>query len=159
MALFALAYSSHLLWYWPLGKTWYHHTSLSSAPLSQELPILPNIFPRKGKGNHGADSTKCFWLPSSLIMPSSIQIRFEDEARWRKVWLFTRNCFHVEFLEFQSYSRHRNHFDVCSKQTHSEENQVIPMKRLSEMMETFCFYFDEKYEVTFGWSQKVEISI
>jgi len=44
MALFALAYSSHLLWYWPLRKTWYHHTSLSSAPLSQELLILPNSF-------------------------------------------------------------------------------------------------------------------
>jgi len=32
----------------PLGKTWYRHTSLSSAPLSQGLPILPDIFPRKG---------------------------------------------------------------------------------------------------------------
>ena len=42
--LFALAYSSHLLWFWPLGKTWYHHTSLSSASLSQRLPILLDIF-------------------------------------------------------------------------------------------------------------------
>ena len=38
--------------------------------------------------------------------------------------------------------------------THSDKIQVIPMERFSEMMETFCFYFDEKYEVTFGWSQK-----
>jgi hypothetical protein len=29
----------------------------------------------------------CFGeLPSSLIMPPSIQIRFGDEAKWRKVW-------------------------------------------------------------------------
>ena len=32
------------------------------------------------------------------------------------------SCFHAEFVEFQSYSRHRNHFDIDSKQTHSEEN-------------------------------------
>lgn len=141
MALFALAYSSHILWYWPLGRTEYHHTSLSSALLSQELPILPDIFPRNGKGNHEADSTRCFWLPSSLIMPPGMQIRFGDEAMWRKIWLFTKNCFHDEFLEFQSYSRYRNHFDVCSKQTHSEENQVIPIERFSDVMKTFCFDF------------------
>jgi len=64
-------------------------------------------------------------------------------------------------LEFQSYSRHKNHFDVCSKQTHSEEIQMIPMERFSEVMKTFGFGFGfgEKYEVTFGWSQKFGISI
>jgi hypothetical protein len=44
------------------------------------------------------------------------------------------SCFHAEFVEFQSYSRHRNHFDIDSKQTHSEEIQVIPMERFSEVM-------------------------
>jgi len=48
-----------------------------------------------------------------------------------------RSCFHVEILEFQSYSRHRNHFDIDSKQTHSEEIQVIPMKMFSDVMKTF----------------------
>ena len=48
-----------------------------------------------------------------------------------------RSCFHVEILEFQSYSRHRNHFDIDSKQTHSEEIQVIPMERFSEVMKLF----------------------
>ena len=38
------------------------------------------------KGNHGASSTRCFWLPPSLIMPPSIQFGFGDEAMWRKVW-------------------------------------------------------------------------
>jgi hypothetical protein len=33
------------------------------------------------------------------------------------------------------------------------------MERFSDVMKTFCFDFGEKYEVTFGWSQKVEISI
>jgi hypothetical protein len=62
-------------------------------------------------------------------------------------------------LEFQSYSRRKNHFDIDSKQTHSEGIQVIPMERFSDVMKNFCFDFGEKYEVTFGWSQKVEISI
>jgi hypothetical protein len=37
--------------------------------------------------------------------------------------------------------------------------QVIPMERFSEVMKTFGFDFGEKYEVTFGWSQKFGISI
>ena len=56
-------------------------------------------------------------------------------------------------MEFQSYSRHKNHFDIDSKQTYSEEIQVIPMERLSEVMKTFCFDFGEKYEVT-SWLVK-----
>jgi hypothetical protein len=138
MALFALAYSSHLLWYWPLGKTWYHHTSLSPAPLSQELPILPNSFLEK---ESWSQLYQMFLIAPSLIMPASIQFGIGDEAMWRKIWLFTRSCFHVEFLEFQSYSRYRNHFDIDSKQTHSAEIQVIPMERFSEVMKTFCFDF------------------
>jgi len=69
----------------------------------------------------------------------------------------TRSCFYVEILEFQSYSRHRNHFDIDSKQTHSKEIQVIPMERFSEVMKTFCFAFDEKYKVTLGWSKRFKI--
>jgi hypothetical protein len=68
----------------------------------------------------------------------------------------TNSCFYAEILEFQSYSRHRNHFDIDSKQTHSEEIQVISInKRFSEVMKTFCFAFGEKHEVTFGWSKMV----
>jgi len=44
-------------------------------------------------------------------------------------------------LEFQSYSRHRNHFDIGFKQTRSEEIQVIPMDRFLEVMKTFLFCF------------------
>jgi hypothetical protein len=65
-----------------------------------------------------------------------------------------RSCFHAEILEFQSYSRHRNHFYIDSKQTRSEKIQMIPMKRFSKVMKTFCFAFGEKYEVAFGWSKK-----
>ena len=63
----------------------------------------------------------------------------------------TRSCFHAEILEFQSYSRHKNHFDIDSKQTYSEEIQVIPIEGFSEVMKNFCFDFGEKYEMTSGW--------
>jgi hypothetical protein len=69
----------------------------------------------------------------------------------------TRSCFHAEILEFQSYSRHKNHFDIDSKQTYSKKIQVIPMKRFSEVMKTFCIDFGEKYEVTLGWSKRFKI--
>jgi hypothetical protein len=44
---FALAYSSHLLWSWPLEKTWYHHTSLSSILYLKGCQLCPTFF-RKG---------------------------------------------------------------------------------------------------------------
>jgi hypothetical protein len=47
------------------------------------------------------------------------------------------SCFHVEFLEFQSYSRHRNHFDISLKQTRYEEIQMIPMDKFSEVTKTY----------------------
>jgi hypothetical protein len=49
----------------------------------------------------------------------------------KKIWLFKTSCFHGEFFEFQSYSKHKNHFDFGLKQTYSEEIQVIPMDRSS----------------------------
>jgi len=46
---FALAYSSHILWSWPLGRTWCHHTSLSPAFYLKGCQFfLPGIFLRKG---------------------------------------------------------------------------------------------------------------
>ena len=41
---FALAYLSHLLWSWPLEKTWYHHTSLSSALYLKGCQFCPTFF-------------------------------------------------------------------------------------------------------------------
>jgi hypothetical protein len=54
---------------------------LSLKPLSEEISSLTQHFLFSYKGNHGANPM-CFGeLLSSLIMPPSIQIRFEDEAR------------------------------------------------------------------------------
>ena len=150
--LFALAYSSHLLWSWPLGRTWYHHTSLSSIPLSQGLPILPDSFLRKVIIEPALPEV--FDCPPAWSCPqvfnSGLGMRL-CEGRFDKELLSCRF-----FLEFQSYSRHRNHFDIDSKQTHSEEIQVIPMERFSEVMNLLSWFW-WKYEVTFGWSKWFKI--
>jgi len=63
------------------------------------------------------------------------------------------------FWNFKAIPRTEIILTSIQSRTHSDKIQVIPMKRFLEMMENFCFDFGEKYEVTFGWSQKVEISI
>jgi hypothetical protein len=86
-----------------------------------------------------------FWIAPQLDhTPQVFNLGFFLEMRLceRRFRLFTRSCFHVEFfffLEFQSYSRHKNHFDISLKQTCSEEIQVIPMDKFSKLMKTFCF--------------------
>ena len=123
-------------------------------PLSQGLLILTGIFLRKGIMEPTLPGV--FLLPPSLIMPPSIQFGFRDKVMWRKVWqgvVFMQN-----FLEFQSYSKHRNHFDIDSKQTHYEEIQVILMERFSKVMKTLCFAFWRKCEVMFGWSKTMVLN-
>jgi hypothetical protein len=147
--LFALAYSSHLLWSWPLERIWYHHTSLSSAPLSQGLPILPDIFLRKGIME---PTLPCIFLfPLSLIMPSSIQFGFGDEAIWRKVWQWV--VFMQKFWNFKAIP------DTKIILT-SIQSKLILKKFKWTLWRGFqkwwkLFDFGEKYEVTSGWSQKV----
>jgi len=45
---FSLAYSSHLLWSWPLGRAWYHHTSLSSTLYLKGYQFCQAFCLRKG---------------------------------------------------------------------------------------------------------------
>ena len=46
-----------------------------------------------------------------------------------------------KFLEYQSYSRHKNPFDIDSKRTHSKKIQVNPIERFLEVMKRFLFCF------------------
>jgi hypothetical protein len=80
---FALAYSSYILWSWPLGKIWCYHTSLSSTLDLKSCQFCPIIL-RKGIMEPALPCI--FRLPPSLIMPPSVQFGFGDEAMWRKVW-------------------------------------------------------------------------
>jgi len=115
------------------------------------------------KGNRGASSARCFWLPPSLIMPPSIQIMFGDEDMWKKVWLFTRSCFHAEFLEFQSYSTNRNHFDIDSKQNSFWQNSSDSYGEVFRCDENFCFDFwwkiwSDIWLVIKGWNFNLRVN-
>jgi len=141
--LFAFAYSSLILWSWPLERAWYHYTSSFSNLYLKGCQLCPTFcFLRKGWSQPYYVFLDC---PTAWSCPPkcSIWVFFSDEAKWKKVWLFKRNCFQVEILKFQSYSKHRNHFDIGLKQTRYEEIQVVPIDRFSEVMKTFCFVFGE----------------
>jgi len=92
-------------------------------------------------------------------MPPSIQTRFGDEAMWKKVWLFTRSYFHAEFLEFQKLFQTQKSFWCLFKANSFWRNSSDSYEEVFRSDGTFGFDFGEKYEVTFGWSQKFGISI
>ena len=92
-------------------------------------------------------------------MPPSIQTRFGDEAMWKKVWLITRSYFHAEFLEFQKLFQTQKSFWCLFKANSFWRNSSDSYGEVFRSDGTFGFDFGEKYEVTFGWSQKFGISI
>jgi len=83
---FALAYSSHILWSWPLGKIWCHHTSLSSTLDLKSCQFCPIVLERESWSQPYQIYIYIYILLPSLIMPPSVQFRFGYEAMWRKVW-------------------------------------------------------------------------
>jgi len=62
-----------------------------------------------------------------------------------------KELFSCRNFGIQNYSKHRNHFDIGLKQTRSEEIQVIPIDRFSEVMKESLFCFCLKYIVMFYW--------
>jgi len=96
---FALACSSHLLWFWPLGRAWYHHTSLSSTLYLKVANFARYFFLEKKSWSQPYQ--EFFLLPPSLIMPPSVQFRFGDVAMWMKVWqgvVFMQKCWNFKAI-------------------------------------------------------------
>ena len=151
---FAPAYSSHLLWSWPLWRTWYHHPSLSSAPLSQGLPILTGIFLRRGIME---PTVPCIFIcPPDWSCPqvfnSGLGMRLYEEDLVFDKELFSCRIFGISKLfqtqksfwhPFKANSFWRNSSDSYEEVFRSDENSL------------FCFCW--KCEVTFGWSKKFQI--
>jgi hypothetical protein len=80
---FAIAYSSYILWSWPLERASYHHTSLSSTLYLKGCQFCPTFFLERESYSQPYQE---FLIAHILIMPPSIQFGFRDEAMWRKVW-------------------------------------------------------------------------
>ena len=68
---FVVAYSSHILWSWPLGRTCYHHTSLSSTLYLKGCQFCPTFFLER---KSWSQPYQVFFIAPSLIMPPSVSI-------------------------------------------------------------------------------------
>jgi len=135
---FALTYSSHLLWSWPLGRTWYHHTSLSSAPLSQKLPILPDIF--LWKGIMEPTLSRVFDCPPAWSCPEVLNAGLGMrlcEGRFDKE-LFTCIIFGISKL-FQTQKSFWNRFKANSFWRNSSDSYKEVFR--SDENSLFCFWW------------------
>jgi len=70
----------------------------------------PEFDPDSLKRNYGASFNCICRLPSVRSCPKSVlgSKCFQEMVGYLQRW-----CFHVGFLEFQSHSKHKCHFDVC----------------------------------------------
>jgi len=137
MALSALAYSSHILWSWPLWGVWHQHTSLSTNLYLKGCQLHPTFYVFL-EGESRSRPYVFWWIAPQFdhVSKCSNWVFLGNEAIWKKIWLFTKSCFHKELLEFQSYSK-KNHFDVCSKQIYSENFKRFSWIGLHECWKIF----------------------
>ena len=95
---FALIYSSHLLWFWHLGRTWYHHTFISRVVSSAQHFVFLE------RESWSQPYYAFFGLPLGLIMPSiQMVFFFRDEAIWKKVWqkvVFMHNFWNFKVIPY-----------------------------------------------------------
>jgi hypothetical protein len=76
-------------------------------PFSERFSTLPDVFYFLRRGI--MEPALCVLVdcpPPQFdhVSKCSIWDFLRDEAMWKKIWLFTRSCFHEKILEFQSYS-------------------------------------------------------
>ena len=138
----ALAYSSHILWSWPLGEIWHQHTSFSTNLFLKgfQLCLTFSIFLEEESWSQ----PYVFWWiapPPQFdhVYKCSIWDFLRDEAMWKKIWLFTRSCFHEKILEFQSYSE--KSFWCLFKTNLFWKIQAILMNRFAWVLKFFLFCF------------------
>jgi hypothetical protein len=105
---FSFTYQSHNLWSWPLERVWYQHTLLS-----QRSPTLPYIFCFIRKGIMEPSLLCVFLLPPGFFFGMRL---------CERIFGYLQGVFLWEFLEFQSYSKHKDHFNVSLKQICSKNN-------------------------------------
>jgi hypothetical protein len=153
---FALAYSSYILWSWPLGKIWCYHTSLSSTLDLKSCQFCPIFLERE---SWSQPYQIFFLLLPSLIMPTSVQFGFGYEAIWRKVWqgvfffffFFMQNFGIPKLFQTQKSFWHRFKANSFWKNSSDSYREVFRCD------ENFLFCFWRKCEVTFGWSKRFQI--
>ena len=162
MALFALAYSSHILWSWPSGRIWHQHTSYPLNLYLNRFSAQPNIFYFLRRWI--MEPTLCVLVNCSpawscpQIFKSGLRMRLGEEkfGFWQGV-VFLQSF----FWNFKAIPNTEIILTSIQSRTHSDKIQVIPMERFSEMMETFLFLFwkirSDIGLVTKGWNFNLRV--
>jgi len=135
MTFFALAYSSYILWSWPLGKVWHHHTYKA---LSQKLSALPYIFCFLRKGIiESALLCVCWIAPQSdHVFKCSIQVLGTTLCKKRFGYL-QEVVFMENFWNFKVIPNTKNHFEVGLSKLVLKIILVIPMGRFESLVLLF----------------------
>jgi len=153
-SFFSLACSSHLLWFWPLGRAWYHHTSLSSTLYLKGCQFCPVFFPRKEIIKPALPGV--FLLPPGLIMPPSVQFRFGDVAMWMKVWqgvVFMQKCWN-----FKAIPDTKIILILIQSKLILKKFKWLLWRGFQKWWKLFVLILvKKKYEVTLGWSKRFKI--
>jgi hypothetical protein len=152
MALFTLAYSSHILWSWPSGRIWHQHTSYPSNLYLKRSPAQPNIFYFLRRGI--MEPTLCVLVncPPAWSCPqvfkSGLGMRL-SEGRFGQE-LFSCRIFGISKL-FQTQKSFRHRFKANSFWRNSSDSYGEVFKYDENFL--FCFWREcEEHEVTSGWS-------
>jgi len=142
MALSALAYSSHILWSWPLWGVWHQHTSLSINLYLKGCQLRPT-FSVFLEGESWSQPYVFWWIAPRFdhVSKCSIWVFLGDVAIWKKFWLFTKSCFHKELLEFQSYSK--KSFWCLFKTNLFWKIQATLMDMFAWVLKNICFAFGQ----------------
>jgi hypothetical protein len=96
------SYSSYILWFWPLGRVWCRHTSLSSNLYLKGCQFCPTFSLEKGIIEQALPCA--FGLPPSLIMPPKCSnwVYFGVRLCEGKFGFFVQwNAFMQNFWNFQ----------------------------------------------------------
>ena len=133
-----------------LGRTWYHHTSLSSAPLSQELPILPNSFLER---ESWSQLYQMFFIaPLAWSYPqifnSGLGMRLYEGrfGFWQGV-VFMQN-----FWNFKAIPDTEIILTSIQSRLILKKFKWFLWRSFQMWWKLFILIFGEKYEVTSGWS-------
>jgi len=140
-SLFALAYSSHILWSWPLGRVWYHHTFLSS-----NLYLKSHQFCQHFVFLERESWSQSYYVfldcPPAWSCPTSVQIGFYlgmrlCDKRFDKE-LFSCINFGLSKL-FQTQKSFRHRFKANSLWRNSRDSY----RHVFRSDKNFCFAFGE----------------
>jgi hypothetical protein len=146
---FAFTYSSQLLWSWPLGRTWYHHTSLSFALYLKGCQFCPAFFLERESWSWSYQEF-FYCLPAwsyPQVFNSGLGMRL-CEVRFDKELFSCRN-----FWNFKAIPDTKNILTSIQSKLILKKFKWFLLRGFQKWWKLFCFAFGEQCEVMLGWSK------